>query len=481
MIRRFATKIYRDSKHALNDVKDGASFLMGGFGMVGNAENSLRCLNEMGVKNLVIYTNSVGLSNQGQGPLITSGQVAKVYVTFLGFYHALEKLYCEGKAEMIPIAQGTMVESFRCAKGGLGGFYTKTAAGTWLQTGEFPIKYREDGTIEKYNERKELRKFDNVDYVFEEPLTADYGLLKGYVADKYGNIRFRKTSRNYNPDLAGAARITVAEVEHIIDKLPPDQIHLPGIFVDRVYKGEWFGKKVERLQLREIEQDGTNQGTVNPLLLKIAKRLSKEFKPGMYINLGVGVPGDTTKFLPKDFDVNLQMENGIIGGGEIPTINEIDSEMTDASRLATTTKIGHCFMSSAESFGIMRGHHLHMTVLGSFEVSQYGDFANYLIPRKMYRGVGGAMDLVAGCDYVMIGMRHIYNGKPRVLKKCTLPLTASKCVDKLVTEYAVFEFSKTDPKVMTLIELVDGMSLEEFKKITPADYVVSKNLKKYQE
>ncbi len=479
LVRTFAVKLCKNGFEALADAKDGSSYLIPGFGIVGIPENSLRVLHAMKLKDLTLYANSVGLSDFGHGPLITSGQTKRIYVSFLGFYHILESMYLRGEAEMIPIPQGTLVERMRCARSGIPGFYTPTTAGTWLADGKFPIKYSRAGVPEKYTEPKETRRFGKQECVLEGALGADFTLIKAYVGDRYGNLRFRKISRNFNPDIAGAGRVTVAEVEYLVDRLDPDQVHLPGVFVDRLYQGEWFGKKIERIQLREAEESQPSPPK-NHVGLKIAKRIAKEYQPGMYINLGVGMPGDTPRFITPDMDITFQVENGVVGSDGLPKLNEIDPDVVNAGKNAMTVNPGHSYMNSSDAFGVMRGHHLHMTVLGGLEVSEDGDLANYFIPNKMYRGVGGAMDLVSGCDRVVVGMTHMNGKQPKVLRKCRLPLTAPRCISKLVTEYAVFEFRDATPR-MQLAEIVPGITVDQLRKITPARFSVSPDLRSYQE
>ena len=278
--------------------------------------------------------------------------------------------------------------------------------------------------------------------------------------------------------MAGMARVNLVEVEEIVDELRPEEIHLPGCFIDRVYKGEHFPKKIERLKL--FLGDQSSMGSISgkdAKRIKIAKRAMKELKPGFYCNLGIGIPTLIANFVIGKVDMDLQSENGIVGVGPYPKKHEVDSDMINAGKESITAKLGYSIGRSSETFGQMRGLHLHMTMLGGMEVSETGDLANWIVPGQKVKGMGGAMDLVSCGSKVVVTMEHTSKGASKVLPKCTLPLTGKGVVSKLVTEMAVFEF--VDRK-MILTEIAPDVSLEQVKASTLANYTISPKLKKIE-
>lgn len=205
----------------------------------------------------------------------------------------------------------------------------------------------------------------------------------------------------------------------------------------------------------------------------IAKRVALEFKDGDYANLGIGIPTLVANYLPQGINVILQSENGLLGVGPAPEPGTEDKDLTNAGGAFITTTSNACFFDSAISFCIIRGGHLAATVLGALQVDEEANLANWVVPGKLMPGMGGAMDLVAGARRVIVSMEHTAKGEPKILKKCTLPLTATNEVDLIVTELAVFAYT---PR-LTLMELAPDVTLEQVKAVTPADYDVSNDLK----
>ena len=206
----------------------------------------------------------------------------------------------------------------------------------------------------------------------------------------------------------------------------------------------------------------------------IVKRVAKELKDGDVVNLGIGMPTLVANYIPEDMDVTFQSENGFLGLGPAPEAGCEDEYIVNAGAQLVTIKPGGMFFDSATSFAIIRGGHVDVTVLGALQVDEEGNLANWMIPGKMVPGMGGAMDLVVGAKRVIVAMEHTAKGAPKILKKCSLPLTASHQVNTIITEMGVMEVTA---KGLELVEIAEGLTVEEVQAATEATLIVSANLK----
>lgn len=223
-------KIYKDAKSALEGIKDGMTLVVGGFGLCGIPENSIEALREMGVKNLTCVSNNAGVDDFGLGLLLQNRQIKKMISSYVGENALFEKQFMSGELEVELCPQGTLAERIRAGGAGIAGFYTPTGVGTLVAQG------------------KDIKNFDGRDYVLERGIVGDFAILKAWKADKFGNLIFRKTARNFNPMVATAGKITVVEVEELVEigELDPDQIHTPGVFVQRIFVGKNYQKRIEQ-------------------------------------------------------------------------------------------------------------------------------------------------------------------------------------------------------------------------------------------
>ncbi len=228
-------KVVGSADEAIQDVFDGATIMVGGFGLCGIPENLIRALVRKGVKNLTTISNNVGVDGFGMGLLLAAGQIRKHIGTYVGENKLLEQMVLQGKVELDLVPQGTFSERIRAGGAGIPAFFTPTGVGTIV------------------GENKETREFDGRLYVMERALEADFAFIKAWKGDKWGNLVYRKTARNFNPMMATAANVTIAEVEHLVEvgELNPDSIHTPSVYVKRIFQGELFEKRIERRTVRK--------------------------------------------------------------------------------------------------------------------------------------------------------------------------------------------------------------------------------------
>eukprot|EP00931_Biecheleriopsis_adriatica_P011491 TRINITY_DN11257_c0_g1_i2.p1 TRINITY_DN11257_c0_g1~~TRINITY_DN11257_c0_g1_i2.p1 ORF type:complete len:518 (+),score=140.70 TRINITY_DN11257_c0_g1_i2:101-1654(+) len=484
LARSFSTsssKVVASVDDALADVKDGQTICVGGFGLCGIPENLIAGLVKKGTKNITAVSNNAGVDNFGLGLLLQNKQIKRMISSYVGENKLFEEQYLTGQLEVELTPQGTLAERLRAGGAGIPAFFTRTAYGTAVHEGTNVIKYGPGGAkakdIEIQSKPRESREFDGKGYVMEEAIVGDIALVKAWKADERGNLVWRATSRNFNPDCARAGKVCIAEVEEIVPvgTLGPEDIHLPGIYVHKVLKGEGYEKRIEKRTLTT----GAEPAKVDKRRELIIRRAAEELTDGMYANLGIGMPTLVSNYLKPGVRIELQSENGLLGIGPYPTEDKVDADLINAGKETITMIPGSSLFSSSESFAMIRGGKVDVTILGAMEVAANGDLANWIIPGKMVKGMGGAMDLVASDSKVLIVMEHLAKGgKHKLKKRCDLPLTGQRVVNKCITDMAVFEFVTEGPEELPLLaEIAPDTTVDAVKEATGFEFRVAEPLK----
>jgi len=446
-------KVYANANDALQGLlRNDMTIAAGGFGLCGIPENLIQGLVDSGVKNLTIVGNNAGVDDFGMGLLLKTRQVKKVIASYVGENKEFERQVLAGELDLRLTPQGTLAEKLRAGGAGIPGFYTRTGFGT------------------KLTEEQDTRSFGGKEYVLEESIVADVSIVKAWKGDKAGNLVYRKTARNFNPMIATCGKVTIAEVEQLVEvgELEPDQIHTPGIYIDRIIQGAKYEKRIE---FRTVS-GATASKKESPVRAMMAKRAAQELHDGYFVNLGIGIPTLVSNFIPEGVNVTLQSENGLMGIGPFPTEDQIDPDLINAGKQTVTEIPGSSYFSSADSFAMIRGGHIDLSILGGLEVAENGDLANWMVPGAMVKGPGGAMDLVAGVKKVIVLMEHTSkDGSPKIVKQCKLPITGKGVVNMIITDLCVFE---VNPVVgLELKELFPGATLEQVRAKTGCDFKVA--------
>ena len=462
-------KVISGAEEAVADIQDGATLMLGGFGLCGIPENTISALLEKGVKGLTCISNNAGVDDFGIGLMLKTKQVKKMISSYVGENKEFERQLLSGELEVELTPQGTLAERIRAGGAGIPAFFTPAGVGTEVAEG------------------KEIQEFDGKKYVRESWLKADFAIIKAWKGDAAGNLIFKGTAQNFSPMMAAAGKITIAEVEELVPtgSLDPAQIHTPGIYVQRIFQGKNYEKRIEQRTIapavetskrpneKEITQEAKTPLPIGQGLDKnqIAKRIAREVKDGYYVNLGIGIPTLVANYIPEGINAVLQSENGLLGIGPFPTEDKVDPDLINAGKQTVTVLDGSALFSSADSFAMIRGGHVDLTILGAMEVSENGDIANWKIPGKMVKGMGGAMDLVASAENIIVAMQHVNKaGESKLLKTCSLPITGLRCVKKIITELAVLEIMPEGG--FKLLERAPGISVEHIKNSTEGKLII---------
>ncbi|MDF5754321.1 3-oxoacid CoA-transferase subunit A [Spongiactinospora sp. TRM90649] len=446
-------KIYDSPAAAVADVPDGSSVSIAGFGMTHSFPTSLTvALREQGARRLCIVANSLGTGDYRSNTLIENHQVNRLIVSFSArageAKSAAEQQIEAGEITVELVPQGTLVERLRAGGAGIGAFFTRTGVGTAIAEG------------------KEVRTIDGVDHILEYGLKVDYALIRAARADRFGNLQFTGVGRNFMPAFAKGAKVTVAEVDEIVDgTLDPEAIGVPGVFVDRVVR-----RTVEvphdfpaPRAGRGADSARTYHGKPALTRRQMAELAAGLVPDGSYMNLGLGIPTLISNYV-EGRDIVLHSENGVLGYGMIATREDYDPEVYNAGGQYVHLRPGASFFESVTSFEMVRGGRVGFVALGGFQVDGQANLANWSTPDMIGGGIGGAMDLVAGDTTVMVLMTHCDSaGRPKLVKDCDFPLTGLACVNIVVTDLGVLRWDGTR---FALEYIAPGFTAEEVAALT---------------
>lgn len=555
MLRRslslFNIKPIMSAKDAVADIKSHSTLAIGGFGASGNPDALCRAIVARGrseVRNLSIYGNAGAIGTPttdafGIGRLYKARMVRRVACSHFGsnsfaereFFRGYPKIDEQTGAVMLDadgneildtvddhaqrgleiefVPQGTLAERMRAGGAGIPAFWTRTSAGTILQQGGIPSVYcPREKKVAELAPPKETRYFEGVGLcVLEEAIHADYGLLKAEFCDRYGNCFFKSMSRNFSGLAAQCSKVTIVEVKRVVDSIPPDNIHLPGIYIDRIVCDETtnYPTFIEKLTLSHPKSSGAKAAAdvsardvpksresllerlkTMPAREKMQRRAALELMPqemggyatitdsGLYVNLGIGLPTGCVNFICESVQQNLfvQSENGLIGAGPSPSPEQLCPETIDAGKACITARAGAATFASDTSFGMIRSGKIALTMLGGLQVAEDGSLANWFVDGEIAAGPGGAMDLVTGCKKIILIQSHVDKKKrSKLLRQCHYPLTGGRgTVHRVITDLAVFDFENGN---MVLKEIAPDSSLEEVKQKTEARFVVADSVK----
>jgi 3-oxoacid CoA-transferase len=439
-----ASKIYASAEEAIADIPSGASIAIGGFGHVRNRAHDLlvALTARPDVNNLTLIANSFP-----HQPLAEAKKVSK----FIGAFGSIiarpptpsELQIGTGEIEYEAVPQGIMTERLRAGAAGIPAFYSPVGVGTVVADG------------------KERRSFDGRDYIMETALRPDYAFIRAMKADELGNLWGTGSTLNFHPTMAAAAKITIAEVDEIvpIGAIEPEDVKIPSIYVDRLvlHDSSQDTDVVEAFRqsrvraARPVKEVGLTQDLM-------ALRIARMFEPGQFVNLGVGAPTLVANFIEPEMGVMLHAENGLIGYGPNPREGEELWYLYNAGVEPVTAMAGASFFTSLEAFTMARGGHLDAVVLGGLQVAPNGDLANWWVPTRAAGGMGGAMDLAVDVPMLVVMMDHVTReGEPKIVNKCSYPLTAAGCVTRIVTDLAYIDVT---PDGLVLREVAPGVTPE---------------------
>ena len=440
-------------EEAVAGVFDGATVMIGGFGEAGSPIELIHALIDQGATDLTVVNNNTGSGEVGLAALIKASRVAKMICSYPRTQNStvFPELYASGRTKLELVPQGTLAERIRAGGAGIPAFYTATSVHTPLAEG------------------KEQRTFGERDYVLEHGLRGDFAFIKAKRADRYGNLVFNKTARNFAPVMATACeghrragRRDRARRRHRSGggrdagrvRQPHCSRREPGLRVGARRQGSQLPMSTESARVGLTRDE-------------MAQRVAVDIPNGTYVNLGIGMPELIAKYVPEGRELIYHTENGLLGMGPSPEPGAGDPELINAGKRQVTAIPGACYFHHADSFVMIRGGHIDLCVLGALQVAQNGDLANWSTGGKgAIPAVGGAMDLVAGVRQIWVVTQHCTkHGEPKIVEACTYPLTGKGVVTRIYTELCILDVT---PDGLRVVELSPDVSFDYVQQRTGA-------------
>jgi 3-oxoacid CoA-transferase len=444
--------------------------MVGGYGKLGAPLSLISALASSPAKNLTIVCGIASCSERGSAiqELIEAKKVSRLITSSVGENQLILDQFKKGELAVEILPMGTLAEKARSGGFGIPGFYSSVGIGTFHEEGGLPVKYSKEGVITDVNLPLEKREFHGRDCLFERTFLGDYALIKAWKADNKGNCLLNLAARNFNPDMACAGKICIAEAEEIVEpgQLDGDDIHISGIFVHRVVKAASKEPNYADNGTCPIGNDKKKEA--------IVKRAAQEIKNGQYVILGCGLPKAIERFISESIDVHyFYPETGVFGGIRK---GKHQANVTDRCMLPLGLRKNAAIVKASDGFCALRGSHINNIFVEAYQVSASGDLANIEKGDRILPSVGANMDLTSpGPRSALVALMELEtNGKCNLLKQCTYRLSGKNCVSKLITDVGVFEFKKDG---VHLTEIAAGVNADTVKGKVPFELKVANDLK----
>ena len=449
---------------AVKDIPSGSSIAIGGMGLCGIPQSLINNLSKSAAKDLTIYASLIPEGPNGIQPLLESHKVRSVVTSHVD-NKLLQTQYLKGEISVYMNSMGNLAEKLRSGGLGIPAFYCRSGIDTLMSNGGMPAKLGKNGTVEEYSLPKEIREFHGQTYMLENTITTDYSLVKAWKADKLGNCIFKMCSQNYNVDVGSAGKVCIVEADEIVETgdIDGDDIHLAGVFVHRVVKSNANNSTIAQAVPKEVDSKHK----------EMLKRAAEELKKCNSAYIGSGIPKLATRFVDPLSSTDFFSDSGI-AGYNYPLDSKAELDLVDSDMMAVNIKKNGAIMKSSDAFSALRGGHLDVAMVDAYQVSENGDLANWS-KGGLLEGPKATVDVINKKIPLIVVMEHVdSNGKPKLLSKCTLPLTGKECISKIITDLGVFDVKSGK---LTLIEIAKGVTVDEIKAKTEAKFSVKSPLK----